>query len=115
LARVREQLLPLLFDAVPAGQLRRLARLYGLYWAPEPDAASALLRDMASACARDPEAIHAASVLRGEAWRVLNVYAQGGCLRPGQLDGLLADSLLRDFLAPLGQRLAAFGAAASVL
>ncbi|QOF79549.1 hypothetical protein [Variovorax sp. 38R] len=47
-------------------------------------------------------------MLRGESLRVLAVYAENGRLAPGYIDTLMREPLLRDFLAPLGERLRAF-------
>lgn len=107
LTRVRERLLPLVFPEVPSAEAQRLARLYGQQWAPDADDATALLRDMASACERQGD-VHATTVLRGESLRVLAVYVENGRLAPGYLDTLMREPLLRDFLAPLGERLRAF-------
>ena len=107
LTHVRERLLPLVFPDVPSAETQRLARLYGQQWAPDADDATALLRDMAGACARQGD-VHATTVLRGESLRVLAVYAENGRLAPGYLDRLMREPLLRDFLAPLGERLRAF-------
>lgn len=113
LAHLRERLLPLVFDALPAGDAQRLARLYGLHWAPEANDATALLREMARACALHPDKVHAAAALRNQCLRVLGVYAQNGRLPPGHVQMLMEEPLLRDFLAPLGERLYAFTPAAA--
>ena len=107
LAHVRERLLPLVFPGLPAGDVRRLARLYGQEWAPDASDATALLREIAIACAGQDD-VHAATVLRGECLRVLDVYAQNARLAPGYIRGLMEEPLLRDFLAPLGERIYAF-------
>lgn len=131
LAHLRARLLPLLLPHWPADETQRLPRLYGLHWSPDPIEAAALLRDMARACAGkgsvsvDPSVIssasaspdnsadansasHVAAVLRGEALRMLEVYAGHQLLPAHFIDSLLQDPLLRDFLAPLGQRLYSF-------
>lgn len=107
LAHVRERLLPLVFPGLPSSDVQRLARLYGQEWAPDASDATALLRDMAAACEGrgDP---HVATVLRGECLRVLAVYAHNARLAPGYIRGLMAEPLLRDFLAPLGERIYSF-------
>ena len=107
LAHLRERLLPLVFPDLPSNTAQRLARLYGQEWAPDASDATALLRDMAAACEGHDD-IHAATVLRGECLRVLDVYAQNGRLAPGYIRGLMEEPLLRDFLAPLGERIYAF-------
>lgn len=107
LAHLRERLLPLVFPDLPSADAQRLARLYGLQWAPDASDATALLREIAHACQQQDDA-HAATVLRGECLRVLAVYAQGGRLAPGYVQALMREPLLRDFLAPLGERVYAF-------
>jgi len=110
LAHVRERLLPLVFPRLSSAGARRLARLYGLQWTADASGATALLRDMAQACAQHDE-VQAATVLRGECLRVLDVYAQNGRLAPGYIRELMQEPLLRDFLAPIGERIHAFGPA----
>ncbi|MCR6478309.1 glycosyltransferase [Variovorax sp. ZS18.2.2] len=107
LAHVRERLLPLVFPDLPSSDARRLARLYGQEWAPDASDATVLLRDMATACESHDDP-HVATVLRGECLRVLDVYAQNARLAPGYIRGLMAEPLLRDFLAPLGERIYSF-------
>ena len=107
LFHVRERLLPLIFPGLPSADARRLARLYGQHWAPDASDATALLREMASACERH-EDVHVVTALRRECLRVLDVYAANGRLPPGYADELMREPLLRDFLAPLGERLLSF-------
>lgn len=107
LAHVRERLLPLVFPGLPSSDAQRLARLYGQEWAPDASDATALLRDMTTACEGRGDPL-VATVLRGECLRVLAVYAQNGRLAPGYIRGLMAEPLLRDFLAPLGERIYSF-------
>jgi len=114
LFHVRERLLPLIFPGLPSADARRLARLYGQHWAPDASDATALLREMASACERH-EDVHVVTALRRECLRVLDVYAANGRLPPGYVDELMREPLLRDFLAPLGERLLSFAPAESLL
>jgi len=107
LAHVRERLLPLAFPQLSSIEAYRLARLYGQEWAPDASDATALLRDMACACQGRDE-IHAVTALRGECLRVLDVYARNARLAPGYIGELMSEPLLRDFLAPLGERIHAF-------
>lgn len=113
LFHVRERLLPLIFPGLPSADARRLARLYGQHWAPDASDATALLREMASACERH-EDVHVVTALRRECLRVLDVYAANGRLPPGYVDELMREPLLRDFLAPLGERLLSFAPAESL-
>ncbi|WP_418119294.1 glycosyltransferase family 2 protein [Variovorax sp. 350MFTsu5.1] len=112
LFHVRERLLPLIFPGLPSADARRLARLYGQHWAPDASDATALLREMASACERHGD-VHVVTALRRECLRVLDVYAANGRLPPGYVDELMREPLLRDFLAPLGERILAFAPAES--
>ena len=107
LFHVRERLLPLVFPDLPSADARRLARLYGQQWAPKASDARALLREMALACERHEDA-HAVTMLRRECLRVLDVYAANQCLPPGYVGELMREPLLRDFLAPLGERILTF-------
>ena len=70
----------------------------------DTDSADASLDNLANA----NSASHVAAVLRGEALRMLEVYAGHQLLPAHFIDSLLQDPLLRDFLAPLGQRLYSF-------
>ncbi|WP_432729917.1 glycosyltransferase [Variovorax sp. W6] len=107
LLHVRERLLPLVFPNLPSADARRLARLYGQHWAPDASDATALLREMALACERH-EDVHVVTALRRECLRVLEVYGSNRRLPPGYIGELMREPLLRDFLAPLGERILAF-------